>query len=155
MDNNEKLKLARDWYNDQSTTGNEKILLETLFPELKESEDERIRKNCIHFLKLQKEHHASTFEIEECIAWLEKQGEQNPTWSEEDKDMVDNIFKAIQHLLKENDSWGFLEDCFDWLKSIKNRVQPHWKPTEEQLMALRDAIDNNEMELLYNDLKKL
>lgn len=44
-------------------------------PELKESEDERIRKNCIHFLDLQKSHHASTFEIDECIAWLEKQSE--------------------------------------------------------------------------------
>lgn len=38
-------------------------------------EDERIRKNCIHFLELQKGHHASTIEIDECIAWLEKQKE--------------------------------------------------------------------------------
>ena len=49
------------------------------FPELAESEDERIRKNCIHFLELQKQHHAATFEIEECIAWLEKQKEQKPS----------------------------------------------------------------------------
>ena len=38
-------------------------------------EDEKVRKNCIHFLELQKSHHASTIEIDECIAWLEKQGE--------------------------------------------------------------------------------
>lgn len=50
-----------------------KATLERIFPELKESEDERIKKNCIHFLELQKQHHAATFEIEECIAWLEKQ----------------------------------------------------------------------------------
>lgn len=31
---------------------------------------ERIRENCIHFLELQKKHHAATFEIEECIEWL-------------------------------------------------------------------------------------
>ena len=43
----------------------------------KESENERIRKNCIHFLELQKSHHASTVEIDECIAWLEKQGEES------------------------------------------------------------------------------
>lgn len=36
----------------------------------KESKDEKIRKNCIHFLELQKKHHASTIEIDECIAWL-------------------------------------------------------------------------------------
>lgn len=55
-----------------------KNTLESIFPELKESRDERIRKNCIHFLELQKQHHAATFEIEECIAWLEKQGEHKP-----------------------------------------------------------------------------
>ena len=52
------------------------------FPELKESDDERIRKECIYFLELQKSNHASTVEIEECIAWLEQQGkpvEINPT----------------------------------------------------------------------------
>ena len=57
-----------------------------IFPELKEGDDERIKKNCIHFLELQKQHHAATFEIEECIAWLEKQCEEykvssdKPAW---------------------------------------------------------------------------
>ena len=48
-------------------------ITEEIFPELKEDDAERIKKNCIHFLELQKQHHAATFEIEECIAWLEKQ----------------------------------------------------------------------------------
>ena len=48
-----------------------------IFPELKEDDTERIRKNCIHFLELQKQHHAATFEIEECINWLEKQGKNS------------------------------------------------------------------------------
>ena len=51
-------------------------IIKRIFPELKEGDDERIKKNCIHFLKLQKQHHAATFEIEECIDWLEKQGKQ-------------------------------------------------------------------------------
>lgn len=51
-------------------------IIERIFPELKEGDDERIKKNCIHFLELQKQHHAATFEIEECIDWLEKQGKQ-------------------------------------------------------------------------------
>lgn len=56
-----------------------KATLERIFPELKEEDDdERIKKNCIHFLELQKQHHAAIFEIEECIDWLEKQGEQKP-----------------------------------------------------------------------------
>ena len=52
-----------------------------IFPELKEDDTERIRKNCIHFLELQKQHHAATFEIEECIAWLEKKCETYPILS--------------------------------------------------------------------------
>lgn len=54
--------------------GNE--ITEEIFPELKKDDTERIRKNCIHFLELQKQHHAATFEIEECIDWLENQGKQ-------------------------------------------------------------------------------
>ena len=51
-------------------------IIERIFTELKEGDDERIKKNCIHFLELKKQHHAATFEIEECIDWLEKQGKQ-------------------------------------------------------------------------------
>ena len=50
-------------------------IAEEIFLELKEDDDERIKKNCIHFLELQKQHHAGTEEIEECISWLEKQGD--------------------------------------------------------------------------------
>ena len=50
-------------------------ITEEIFPEIKEYNNERIRKNCIHFLECQKQHDAATFAIEECIAWLEKQGE--------------------------------------------------------------------------------
>lgn len=59
--------------------GNE--IAEEIFHELKECDDERIKKNCIHFLELQKQHHAATFEIEECIAWLEKKCETYPILS--------------------------------------------------------------------------
>jgi len=48
-----------------------KSQMEVVFPELKESKHERMSKNCIHFLKLQKAHHADTSEIDDCIAYLE------------------------------------------------------------------------------------
>jgi hypothetical protein len=47
----------------------------SIFPELKESEDEKIRKRIIHAL------HGDVLDMEEtnkAIAWLEKQGEQKP-----------------------------------------------------------------------------
>ena len=56
--------------------------IEYIFPELKESEDERIRKaiyNCVKWFGFD----SSFFKYvsqEECLAWLEKQGEQNPAF---------------------------------------------------------------------------
>ena len=59
---------------------------EIIFPELKESEDERIRKCLLRF-------HKSTIDIDgikgdEIVSWLEKQG-QKPAWTEEDS-MIQN-----------------------------------------------------------------
>ena len=50
------------------------LRLQGIFPELKESEDERIRKGLLYVI----EHHPTlpTEEAEEYIAWLEKQGDK-------------------------------------------------------------------------------
>ena len=47
-----------------------------IFPELKESEDERIRKQIISFLKEFEHDHYRCLDFSSWIAWLEKQGEQ-------------------------------------------------------------------------------
>ena len=52
-------------------------IAEDIFPELREDDNERIKKNCIRFLELQRQHYAETFEIEECIAWLANQGKNS------------------------------------------------------------------------------
>lgn len=57
-------------------------MIDELFPELKESEDEKIRKALIHALKnLDKDHYnmiyLDGFSIQQCLAWLEKQGEKH------------------------------------------------------------------------------
>lgn len=60
-------------------------------------------------------------------------------------------------------------DSAHWLESIKDRVQPHWKPSEKQLDALQYVYRNcnpplsdklgwdsiRTLELMYQDLKKL
>ena len=48
----------------------------TIFPELKESEDERIRKELISFLQLPHPQFAGKRNQEKWLAWLEKQGEK-------------------------------------------------------------------------------
>ena len=199
----EALERAKDikFGNPNSATAN--VVCEEIFPELAESEDEKIRqeileyidketgckewiawlekqgepqsykgnadtmrKNLIKAFKSVGSKHWGGFDVRDIIHFLEskdaieleRQCEQNTAWSEEDEKM----YKAISIALSLNDAKGYLcswhttpEEADNWLKSLKVRVQPQWKPTDEQLMALRDAIDNNEMESLYNDLKKL
>lgn len=71
----ESLERARKIYN-QTEFDYEKGMMEEVFPELVESEDEKIRKELICFIET---------EIPQCaardkyIVWLKKQGEQKPT----------------------------------------------------------------------------
>lgn len=74
-----------------------KEVLETLIPELKESEDGKIRKELIAFLKenLETGRADETWSmsgLKRWIAWLEKQGEQEP--KEVDLEDIKNAFKA-------------------------------------------------------------
>ena len=75
----EALELARDYYKANLTLNkaDENAVLEDIFPELKESEDERIRKELIRYFK------GMNFVTQEgaekatrWISWLEKQGKQ-------------------------------------------------------------------------------
>ena len=73
---NDVLEMARIWYNTAGITNLDKEMLERLFPQLRESEDERIRKEIIEFvdtttLSTDERHHR-------WIAYLEKQKEQKP-----------------------------------------------------------------------------
>ncbi len=59
-----------------------------IFPELKESKDEKIRKQIISFLKEFEHDHYRSLDFSSWISWLEKQGEQKPT------DKVEPKFKV-------------------------------------------------------------
>ena len=48
------------------------------------------------------------------IDWLEKQGEQKPTWGEDDEKMVKDIIAAIDSL--------YYHGMVNWLKSLKERI---------------------------------
>ena len=134
----EALSQARFYYGNCPTEP-EKKKLEKLFPELRENEDEKIRKEIINFLE--------TIPISELkrvprpicqwFFWLEKQKEQKPAeWSEEDEKMLNNMIKVLD---------GYIEISGDtrrefskWLKSL----HPSWKPSEEQIQALEYVVSS-------------
>lgn len=147
---------------------------EKYFPELAESEDKRIRKAIKYGIVHVFTNNTTVFEVtkEQCLAWLEKQGEKgtksnerkipNSNWSEEDESRIDNLC----HFLEEygNQYYGHLtlQGTISWLKSIKERYT--WKPSDEQLKALdfyiRTYVDTescygSEVLELYEQLKEL
>lgn len=102
-----------------------KEFVDYLLPELIEDGDDRIRRKLISYFSNVKGF--STLEYnygitqEEAVAWLEKQGEQKPAeWSEEDKNMIENIFETI-------DTYYYLipnyKEILSWLNSIMQRMK--------------------------------
>ena len=85
---------------------------------------------------------------------------QKPAWSEEDKNVVEDIEEAVI-----NNWFGDTQYIIlDWLKSLKDRVQPQnrWRPSDVQMKQLgwvaeqnKDNMIGKELVSLYQDLKKL
>lgn len=98
---NQALEIAKH-YHDRDNIH----FLEHIFPELRESEDERIRKEIIklvHFFYCSSsvyEHHVSE---DDMIAWLEKQGEQESTDEVEPKFKVGDWITNGEHTWKVTD----------------------------------------------------
>lgn len=78
----EALERAKDVHTYYCDDRDQLRKIESIFPELKESEDERIRKELIEHIKANKEADFilfKKFSPNDIIAWLEKQDKQNPT----------------------------------------------------------------------------
>ena len=140
--------------------------IDTIIPELAESEDEKIIDGFKGLLRGIRRGGGLTLNmvpIEKCEAWLEKQKEQKPAeWSEE-------VTKDLVHILK------VLDDCYiygkhdlsktdyDNLTSTLKSLRPSWKPSEEQMRCLEmvlssESMDDNVHSVisdLYEKLKKL
>lgn len=94
-------------------------------------------------------------ELQDFLSSLRLQPKQE--WSEEDELMIKCCLRAIEHYKYTGKPNVFRPSQFDidgylispekvqtWLKLLRNRVgkeslQPHWKPTNEQMKALKDA----------------
>ena len=97
--------------------------------------------------------HLSEKEQEILFKELDMQkGQKSSEWSKEDKGILDGIIDAAEHhcMLTAYD--------IEWLKSLK----PNWKPSEEQIEALRlargylaEKHNRDAADSLYNDLKRL
>ena len=134
----EALTIARNIVNSINVGLIGKNSFEAVFPELKESDDERIRESITEFFKNYSKNGTwkAIPDVTKWIAWLEKQAEQKSDWSEEDERM---FFSVIWHLRNsvnngdQSDPAGKLEP---WIRMLKDRVQPHpkqkWSKKDEE-----------------------
>ena len=151
-----------------------------IFPELRESEDERVIRTLYYLVRDHDWLNGAT--KGEALTWLEKQkeslhisetckenadsftSEQKPAWSEEDKDMLNCCISSIEeakenrYAYKETDGDTSYDREIAFLKSLR----PSWKPSEEQMDSLRDTIVQTKgysysmyLPDLYEQLKKL
>ena len=135
------LDAAKMYYKENKDFGAD--FLPIIFPELRESEDERIRKGLIKGLSAMRDiHKHQTFSddainIDDAIAWFEKQGEQKSYWSEEDEEMIDFMIEFIKSLWWRKDLTQRKDNVLSWLKSLKDRVQPQpkqeWSKEDEDI----------------------
>lgn len=117
------LQTATQWIKD-GCTDKEKICLESVFPELRESEDERIRKQLIDAIKIGRSNGGISFTeaaAEKYIAYLEKQKEQKSTeWSEEDEHNLEYVIDCVYDFYPDPVMKYKLKD---WLKSIREKFK--------------------------------
>lgn len=137
--------------------------IENTFPELKESEDEKIRKEIISYLHNEKKvkRYISDIEFDKWIAWLEKQAEQKSAWSEEDEQIILSIEQAMNCASLLNVVPEKIDKIKTWLKSLKDRCT--WKPSSLQMECLHDAINHyhtngypaSKLNELYEQMSKI
>ena len=122
------LERAKKWYNapniDKMPTYGSRII-EEIFPELAECEDEEIRKELIDYHKRKLTVAGYSYAHEKWIAWLEKQGEQKTADKVEPKFKVGDWLqyrKSKPFLVEEITKQGYINgiSClpFDWENEI-------------------------------------
>ena len=158
IDYKQKIK---DYMNSSEVDTLYKSMLNNLFPELRESGDERIRKHLIGVVEL---YYGNTDEQEkkDCLDWLEKQGGQKPVDNMEQYIPKAAVLAKIERLAntydKALDYEAALEDVRNFIDTLKGRYT--WKPSDEQIGVIEAVINNRSfqrrhLDSLYEQLKKL
>ena len=129
---NEALKWMRELY--PGLHGATKEDAEHYFPELLESEDERIRKELVNFLRSPFIKENLTDEkVAPWLAYLEKQKEQKPAeWNEEDNLMLTAVIQTLENF----GPYGTIGMQIDWLKSLRPQPKQEWSEEDKKHIKL-------------------
>lgn len=154
-----KLEEAKRLY--ETANSDQKYVLESLFPQLSESEDEKIRKEIIDFLLdgiwdttiIDKVKQSQGYA--KWISYLEKQGKQKFAWTEEDEIRIDSIIAFLKSpsLCVMDGNKDIIKANIKYLKFLKYRAQSQpkqeWSKEDEKIIGnIRRIIAQD---AFYND----
>ena len=119
------IEILRKAYSPDGSDETLRNALETLIPELSESEDERIRKALVWHLKADVDFVSNGVTKAECLAYLEKQKEQRikrlnelrPQWKPSEEQIHATI-EALKYLPNNKDEWRILNTLVDVFKKL-------------------------------------
>lgn len=147
----EALERARSLHKDALINANSARAkhCELIFPELKESDGERIRKQIISFLKEFEHDHYRCLDFSSWIAWLERQGEQKPVDKVEPKFKVGDwiVFNDLTLYINEvvqgyyrTISKGGIPNSYDWGINNAARLWTINEARDGDILRLGDVI---------------
>lgn len=141
------LERAKYYCNEGKTLEYANDIVSDIFPEFKESEDEKIRKEIITYLSTVEDKELIPYES--WVDWLEKQSEQKPIeWSEKDENEYNHILKILNLVAEEQKTKGYnnLISSTNWLKSFKDRIQSKQSNKPQGKSAL-EAINEKSVDI--------
>ena len=120
----------------------------SFLPELKEGEDEKIRKDIVTYLA--QSANSATLKVNaqkfnKWISWLEKQDQKETTWNKEDEENMNNVLYILNQLkdtsfYKEDDIAG---KAINWFKYLKDRLCSNNEYDKDMLGAIEYCKKNN------------
>ena len=131
----DKLKEAQRLYETANT--DQRYVLESLFPELKESEDERTRKEIVRFIRMEVE---DEIVGNKWLAWLDKQGEQKPI----EREKFTSIPFGAYDSEVVNETITIPDGCVATIEGNKIHIKKKDNSAIE-VIKLNHTVDNNEM----------
>ena len=119
--------------------------LEGFFPELKETEDGKIRKEIIEYITRYKDC-ITDKEYDSWIAWLEKQGEQKSAWSEEDEKLTEFEKELNRIVISFSDAHAYMDETEihhyskGFLDLARKELQPEFDKELDKAYKTQDNV---------------
>lgn len=130
--------------------------LQDIFPELQESEDERIRKELIKYLKEGVEGYipaGDSSDYQRWLTWIEKQGERKPKWTEEDSSMQLMLMRDIEQvsfISKEGK-----DERIMWLNKLDDRFHQNTNDIQKSKWTEEDEENFNSIDIVLFEDKNM